>query len=53
MYELDKQLRIYFVLENLDKKCTCASILMLVQCTHPSGSCTWRIKISACVHYFV
>ena len=26
---------------------------MLVQCTHPSGSCTWRIKISARVHYFV
>ena len=23
---------------------------MLVQCTHPSGSCTWRIKISGRVH---
>ena len=30
-----------------------AWILMLVQCTHPLGSCTWHMKISACVHYFV
>ena len=28
------------------------SILMLVQCTHPLGSRTWRIKISAHMHYF-
>ena len=26
---------------------------MVVQCIHPSGLCTWRIKTSARVHYFV
>ena len=50
MFELD-----YFVctlcLRIETKYFTCASILMLVQCTHHSGSCIWRIKIS--VHYFV
>ena len=29
------------------------SILILVQYTHPSGLCIWRIKILVCVHYFV
>ena len=32
------------------QKCTCASILMLTQCTHPSGLCTWCIKIILSTH---
>ena len=40
------------MLQNCDK-CTFVSILMLVQCTHPSVSWTWHINTLACVHYFV
>ena len=38
------------MLKNCDKICTCTSILVLVQCTHLTGSCTWHIKSQcACI----